>query len=150
MTNVSLTTVIIGIRQGECNGFHNVKIYVNNKQALDTKEKLSDQIKLNVKLPCVISIKLSGKNLQTDTIVHDGKIIQDKFTELTSLSIAGLDVGYDVLHKIVTYTENDGNSTQNNFAHSNGDLKIVLDCDDPITWHLKYNSVHAESELHPK
>jgi len=150
MTNVSLTTVIIGIRQGECNGFHNVKLYTNKSKVIDTQEKLPDQIELNVTMPCVIRINLSEKNMETDTIVEDDKILEDKFTEITSLSIAGLNVGYDVLHKIVTYTENDGNSTQNNFAHSNGDLKIVLDCNDPITWHLKYNSVHAESELHPQ
>jgi len=150
MINISRANVIIGVRQGECNGFHNVKIYANNLQVLDTQEKLSDQIKLDVTMPCVIRINLSGKNLQTDTIVQDGKIIEDKFTEVTSLSIAGLDVGYDVLQNITTYTEKNGNTTQNNFAHSNGDLEIILDCDNPVTWHLKHNSVYAESELRPK
>ena len=67
MINISRANVIIGVRQGECNGFHNVKIYANNLQVLDTQEKLSDQIKLDVTMPCVIRINLSGKNLQTDT-----------------------------------------------------------------------------------
>jgi hypothetical protein len=138
----STATLLLMIEQGECNGFQSTEWFVNDKLVLSTgtNEPLPNQIELTVEMPCELRVKIDGKNINSDTKVVDGQIVQDKFIKLKQAYLARYPIKEHLLHELCEYTDDTGVVHHNQYWHRNGEVKIQLESNDPIIWHFTKNT----------
>lgn len=134
--------VKINVELGECNGYMSSLWYVNDQLVFDLSTPTSSHctIEFNAVLPCNITVRVSGKNQNTDTEVQDGKIVRDKYIVITDMSIARLPVNKHVLYQICNYITHNDQSYNDIYWAWNGQANISLAESDAVLWHLKYNN----------
>jgi hypothetical protein len=139
---MSAVPIKINITLGECNGYMSSLWYVDNQLVADlSKHDLATcTVAFNAVLPCNIVVVVSGKNQNTDTMVQDGKIVQDKYIVITDMLVARLPVNKHTLYQICNYTKYNGQSINDIYWAWNGQATISLTESDAVLWHLKYNS----------
>lgn len=91
-------------------------------------------IELCVDFPCELVIELTGKNNNTDTIINcDGKIIQDKFVQLTQVKIDRMIVHDHFLQKWPIVND----SFATTYFGFNGQVRLKFDEPTAFHWLLK-------------
>jgi hypothetical protein len=139
------TKLALHLEQGECNGFMSAEWYVDDNLMLhlpQSKDKFLT-IDLELVLPCQLKIVLFGKNLKTDTIVEDHKIIADKYISIVGAKLGNYPISQNMLYNgVIDFTPEIGPSKKTNYFHSNGVACINFLESDALKWHLKYNDFH--------
>lgn len=139
MTNDQVELVLL-IDQGEVNGFQSTEWFVNDQLVLSTTtQALPSRLEFNVTLPCKISVTIDGKNMHGDTLIADGKIVQDKYVKIQGIYLARLPVKDFVLYRICQIIDKQNNVHNTNYWHCNGQASITFDAPTPVVWHLTQN-----------
>jgi hypothetical protein len=129
------------LRFGECNGFMHVDIYDNDqliKSIRNSTPHVLQKVNFKICFPNRLIFVTSNKDMNYDTKLNDnGKIIADKFAELTFLSIGKMSVHPLVLRDICVFNTANNETYQNTFWHTNGVITIDLDEKSFTLWHLK-------------
>lgn len=133
--------LLLTIAQEAVNGFQSTEWFVNQELVLSSSSSspLPTDILLNVTLPCCIQIYVSGKNLNTDTIIVNDTIIQDKFIKIQHMSLDRIPIKNFLLHRICKFTNDNGQSCLTNFWGQNGIAEISFDAPSAIVWHMTKN-----------
>ena len=139
--NLSSTQIKFVITQGFCNGYHSTQWYANNKLVWSSTcdQALPAVLEFAIQLPCIFKIVVAGKNMMTDTLLQDDKILADKFVEITEILLAGYPIKQSVLYNVCKYHSDDGKTFNSTYCHSNGVLEIEFHGTDPVEWHLLNN-----------
>lgn len=125
---------------GECNGFMRTEWYANDQLVADVMPTSTDPIDVcfNLTLPGTVKIVLSGKNMNTDTLVDDsGKTVKDKFIKIKQMSLARHPISEHVYMNLCNVTTEQGIFTTAYFGFP-GTVKISFNEADPILWHLTH------------
>jgi hypothetical protein len=131
---MNLVNVSFDFEFGHCNGAMNVDIYQGNNTLLSLHNVLethrTEHILVN--WPSTIIIRLSGKNMEHDTIVdNDNNIVADKHVKLLGLTVNGFKLIPQALYSVCgeVYWGHPGERTME-FTESN-----------PMRWNLALNNV---------
>jgi hypothetical protein len=118
---------------GHCNGAMNVDICQGNNTLLSLHNVLethrTEHILVN--WPSTIIIKLSGKNMETDTIVDNNSIVADKYVKLNSLTVNGFALIPQAMYAVCGEVH---------WGYP-GDIVIAFTEDNPMRWNLRLNNV---------
>jgi hypothetical protein len=98
----------------------------------------SDSLKVEHQFmwPATLKLVLSNKNLSSDTkLDNNGKIVADKFIELTKIYIDGVDANIEFMQRIVLNTNKEKIKTC--YWGFNGTVEIAFDLIDSFAWHLR-------------
>ena len=91
-------------------------------------------IDLWIDFPCEVVIELEGKDNNVDTVIDsDGKIIQDKFVQLTQVKVDRMGVGNHFLQKWPIVN----NSFTTTYFGFNGQVRLKFDQPTAFHWLLK-------------
>lgn len=138
-----MTELKISLEVGECNGYMDVNIYVNNELVsqpdLTKNNNSTVDVDLQVNFPFDLKIQVSGKNLNTDTQIDDGKIVKDKYIKLKKLYLARYSVHESVLYSTCSFYPENKSREQNNYFYCNGVAELKFQEPDALVWHVKHN-----------
>ena len=139
--NTAKTKISFLVNQGEYNGLQCTEWFVDEVLVFSTgtDQRITELLEFDVTLPCCLTIKIAGKNINQDTEVIDGKITQDKFIEIKKLCLARVPVKVNTLIKICEYTDDTGQLHNSAYWHRNGEVQIKFSESDPISWLLTNN-----------
>ena len=131
----------IDLEAGECNGYMNTEIYVNDQLICCPNFVNSNNLILDipVNFPFDLRIQVSGKNLNTDTHVEDGKIVRDKYVKLKQLYVARYPVNEGVLYNMCLFHPQDKPAEKTNYFYCNGSAVLNFQAPDAMKWLLLYN-----------
>lgn len=91
-------------------------------------------IELWIDFPCELVVELEGKDNNTDTVIDsDGKIIQDKFVQLTQVKVDRMSVGNHFLQKWPVVND----SFTTTYFGFNGQVRLNFDETTAFHWLLK-------------
>lgn len=126
---------------GECNGYMSLQCYSNDTLIADSQVKNSEELTVtaNVDFPFDLRIKVSGKNLSTDTVVEHGKIIKDKYVKLKQLYLARYPVKENILYSLCKFTPENKSVEQTNYFYCNGEALLHFQAPNALKWHLLHN-----------
>jgi hypothetical protein len=124
-TNIKLLLEI-----GHCNGAMDM-IVQDRSGTIDRQEKISQstlELNYSIALPNQLTIKLSGKNYNTDTLVdNNGNITQNKYIKLKKLWFGKIELNELSLIQICCYqTDRDTQSRFSTLWDSNGTVTMDL------------------------
>lgn len=134
------TNFRVKLTLGECNGFMSSEWFVNDQHITTLETNTTEAfVEFFVDLPCVITIKLSNKNLETDTLVdHNGQVIKDKFIKIDNMWLARRFIPEHVFSNMCEIQTVDKKFTSSYFGFP-GTVNIHINEADPILWHFKNN-----------
>ena len=126
---------------GECNGHMNVECYANNVLIATPIVTETENVMVNVMVdfPFNLTIKVSGKNSNTDTLVQDNKLVKDKYVKLKEIYLARYQVNEGVLYNLCQFLPNNESIVQTNYFYCNGVATLKFQATDALRWHLLNN-----------
>jgi hypothetical protein len=130
------------LEYGECNGHMTVQCYANDVLIAEPLIKDTDNhvtITAQVDLPVDLVIKVSGKNLNTDTLVENEKIVKDKYVKLKQIFLSRYPVNEVVLHNLCQFIPEHKSVEYGNFFYCNGTAVVPFRSSDALHWHLSQN-----------
>ena len=119
-----------------------------NNQFMSMQIKINEQlhsihvcdnfcVQLDVNLPTEINFILTGKNAN-DTIMHGDEIIEDKFIMLEKIFVDNFEIDpWQLPEKYFKFLTLNNECLKTNFWHTNGNVKLTLDQEDPVLWFLE-------------
>jgi hypothetical protein len=134
---MNLTEIRFDLEFGTFNGSMHADVLVDNE--IRASCNCTQSVFLCVKMPSVLKIKLSGKNLNCDTLVGpDGSILSDKYIKMSNLWVSKIPVNHHVLrNSVCQFITTDGGMIFDNYWGKNGEVILEFDSADPIAWLLK-------------
>jgi hypothetical protein len=125
---------------GQCHGSMTVNIF-DNKGLVSTLENQVGTVTFthDLTFPNTLKFVLTNKNSKIDTEVQDGKIIADKYVQLTKMSVGNIPVGSLNLPKLCDYHYNNQHTTSVYWSF-NGTVNIDFNTEDFLMWHLTNNN----------
>lgn len=133
---------------GHCNGTMGMEIFANNTMVSSYSVFDTDRFvfKHRINWPTTLKIVLSNKNLLHDTTVDsDGKIIADKYIQLTRIMVDRIETTVRHINSIVLNT-NDNKITTNYWGY-NGYVELNLTQENSFMWHLTQRIDHSPSYI---
>ena len=123
------TKVTIEFKFGAiCNKTMDVTVCTNT-QSIDVvpDNNLIGTCTLDVSLPAQITIKLSGKTNEKDTIVDEnGNMIEDKFVQITKFALDCFELNEIFLHQRIKLLTKDNNEYTTSYFGFNGKVTLNL------------------------
>lgn len=140
MTKVKFELLLeMGRCRGEC-----MDIAVSSDIKFERRVISDDLVHYQFELewPAVIELELSGKNLQTDTVVDvDGNIIANKYIKMIEASINGFRFNERVLYQSCLFSPVGSVAKNEIYWDRNGLVKFEFDSDSPASWNLYNDNV---------
>lgn len=129
---------------GEMNGHMKAVWYLNGQWSATTPchNTTDNWLDFSGAWPMILTIELSGKNPQTDTLVHNGEIVADKHLAIVGMELGRYPVAPTVIGTICNFCPDDEPPRQQSYFHRNGVVTVTFDEKDILTWHLKRNIIH--------
>jgi hypothetical protein len=147
--NTTLTKLGLEFKIGHCNGTMRMQMFIDDIQIADYFDIESDLLEVEHQFmwPATLKLVLSDKNLSSDTkIDNDGKIVADKFIELTKIYIDGVDANIEFMQRIVLNTNEEKIKTC--YWGFNGTVEIAFDLIDSFAWHLRQRAKQNEVDMY--
>lgn len=93
-----------------------------------TKGKYLATTRIDIVLPTQITLKFSGKNQNTDTVVDQaGNILKDLTVKIKTIRLDGMIVNQNFLHNCLILTAQDNSTWIGSIVGFNGTMNINLD-----------------------
>lgn len=135
-----MTELKLSLEFGEYNGYMAVECYANDRLIATPVPGASLVIvEAKVDLPLVLTIKVSNKNSNTDTLVQDGKIVKDKYVKIKEIHLARYKVNESVLYNLCEFTPENSDTEKTNYLYRNGTAVLNFQATDALRWHLIHN-----------
>lgn len=137
-----MTELKLILEFGEYNGCMLVECYANGTLiSLFDSLTSSQDVEINAKVdfPFELTVKVSGKNSDTDTMVEDGKVIKDKYVKLKEIYLSRFKINESVLHNMCQFTPQNKESEKTNYFYCNGVATLNFQAKDVLRWHLMHN-----------
>lgn len=136
-----MTELKFTLEFGECHGYMAVACYANDMLIAEPAPTSSNNVIVytDVDLPLDLTIKVSGKNLNTDTVVENNKIVKDKYVKLKDVYLAKYPVNPTVMYNLCSFTHSNGNTEQTNYFYRDGTAILKFQATDALRWHLLHN-----------
>jgi len=130
----------VALTFGECNGYMSSQWFVNDVCVATVAPGCKNvEVEFPIKLPCVITVKVSGKNLLTDTIVDsDGRVLKDKFIKIDSMWLAKHPIPEHIYMNLCEVDTGNDKFKTAYFGYP-GTILINFNETDAIKWHFKNN-----------
>ena len=111
--------ITLELKFGECNGYMQVEIYDNFRllKKIHNPNSALQKISFDIVLPNKLRFVLTNKDMNHDTkLDSNGNIINDKFVELTSLSVGKMLCNERILKNICQFLTYDDQFFENTFC----------------------------------
>lgn len=136
-----MTELKFTLEFGECNGYMSVECYADSKLIASPVVVNSHNVIIDtmVEFPFDLTVKVSGKNLNTDTLVQDEKIVKDKYVKIKEIYLARYKVSESVVYNLCKFTPTGHNTEQTNYFYRDGTAVLRFQAADALRWHLSNN-----------
>ena len=130
---------------GHCNSTMSMEILVDDTPmasypSFDTNRFV---LKHRINWPSTLKIVLSNKNLLHDTMVDaDGKIIADKYIQLTRVVVDRIETTVEYINSVVLNT--DDNKITTTYWGFNGFVELDFTQENSFMWHLAQRIDHSK------
>lgn len=92
-------------------------------------EHTNPMVSIPIMLPANIRIDFFGKDPNLDTIVKDNKIVEDKYIQITKITLDDIPFDGKYLHQCLTINTNAGDNITTSYIGFNGVMNINLNKD---------------------
>ena len=94
----------------------------------------------SISLPTKLTLTTGNKNPRYHTIIEDGKIVEDVYVKIISVTLDGQHLNENFLHKKITINADDGNSHVTSYFGFNGKVDLDFSEDNVFIQYLMLNA----------
>ena len=135
-----MTKINLIIEAGECNGLMKLDILDSNDTVLYKPEikNGTNNIEIEVKIPCVLFLKVYGKNHNRDTLVDPAthKVVKDKYLKITDVYIDNKPLDKNKVQQMFVLESENNGKIHTSYWGFNGTVSFELLQEDSLELHL--------------
>ena len=135
-----MTKINFIIEAGECNGLMKLDILDSNDTVLYKPEikNGTNNIEIEVKTPCVLFLKVYGKNHNRDTLVDPAthKVVKDKYLKITDVYIDNKPLDKNKVQQMFVLESENNGKIHTSYWGFNGIVSFELLQEDSLELHL--------------
>ncbi len=142
MSNLNTCKLGLEFEFGTVQGRH-MLVEVIHSDAINRVSPESDgqaKLQLDICLPTKVTLKFSGKNANTDTIVDDqGKITADVYVKIVKIDFDGFELNEIFMHKKIKLHTEDNTKVVTSYIGFNGSVDLEFTESDVFKQYLLCN-----------